>query len=1056
MPVAMITQAKGLYMLKPHRTRKTARLVWFAFIIGCLLALTFSSGVAQAQTSACPAGATAVRPGDNLQALVDSGGTGRVFCLQAGTYSRMSIVPQDNQQFIANGAVTFDGAGATEVAFNGVLEPNNPTRNRENVVIRGITFTGYRTSNFNGKAALIPSAGWIIENVIIRDSTSGIRGGNVNWSCANGFILRDTLLENISHAAIYWNATNGLTERVTVRNSGNGMSRQDADWLGIVKYQNQPIWANGSFSSTTNCPAEAGKQLIIQDSVFENLNGVGWWCDISCRDLVFRRNTVRNNYWSGLMFEISGGGHTGATSNIIENNTFFCNRRGTTSGGAWGGAEIFLPNANGIIVRNNDITVCDNGRAFSFVYEAWRSIPTRDILVENNTIRMQGSPTFGGDGTPIKNVITISCCDSTWMRNANIAFRGNRYYVASTGAQYFEWAGRYNWTGWRPLVNDTGTFADLTGAPAGPTSAPTSAATSIPTQVGQVPTATPSGPVVPPSALVPYGGTPSPIPGRIQAELFDLGGQGLGFSDTTLGNLGGTNYRTDTHDVDVKANTAGGYTVGWFTTGEWMQYTVNVTQAGNYDITFGAGSAEAGRQLTMTLDNVPIGGTINIPQTANWDTLSTVTIRNVALPAGTKVLRITNNSGFLDVDYIEFTRSGTAVTATPVVPTATVVQPTTTVVAPSATPAPTQPALRGVASAASYNVGAPAAIAFGLEQPSMISGGVRALEATCAIAPVGIIAGQNVAPGTLFGPSPVVINSGVRSDSTFTFAVSQTNDNPSITTAGTVFTLNATAIANGSAQVNCTVKVIDGSGVEQALTYIAAAVTVSNVVAVVPTNTIVPPTAVPPTAVPPTGVPPTATLIPTLTTVPPTATLVPTATLIPPTATLPPTATVVIPPTATLALPTATTAPQNGGVSGVVTRSHAPNDGITITLLSSGTTVATTTTGTDGSFSLTNVAPGTYTIRAEAVGYLPGEGSVTVAAGQVAQKAPLELLAGYIVIKAAPVIDELDVVQLAIGYGQTVGTEPMASDLDENGRVGLGDLIALAENLREAGPIPWN
>jgi hypothetical protein len=139
-----------------------------------------------------------------------------------------------------------------------------------------------------------------------------------------------------------------------------------------------------------------------------------------------------------------------------------------------------------------------------------------------------------------------------------------------------------------------------------------------------------------------------------------------------------------------------------------------------------------------------------------------------------------------------------------------------------------------------------------------------------------------------------------------------------------------------------------------------------------------------------------------------------------------------------------------------VTRSHAPNDGITITLLSSGTTVATTTTGTDGSFSLTNVAPGTYTIRAEAVGYLPGEGSVTVAAGQVAQKAPLELLAGYIVIKAAPVIDELDVVQLAIGYGQTVGTEPMASDLDENGRVGLGDLIALAENLREAGPIPWN
>jgi hypothetical protein len=43
----------------------------------------------------------------------------------------------------------------------------------------------------------------------------------------------------------------------------------------------------------------------------------------------------------------------------------------------------------------------------------------------------------------------------------------------------------------------------------------------------------------------PYGGTARPVPGTIQAEDYDLGGQGVGFNDTTAGN-GGGKYRIAT------------------------------------------------------------------------------------------------------------------------------------------------------------------------------------------------------------------------------------------------------------------------------------------------------------------------------------------------------------------------------------------------------------------------------------------------------------------------------------------------------------------------------
>ncbi len=57
-----------------------------------------------------------------------------------------------------------------------------------------------------------------------------------------------------------------------------------------------------------------------------------------------------------------------------------------------------------------------------------------------------------------------------------------------------------------------------------------------------------SGPDGPTST--PFGGTPWSIPGTIQAEDFDDGGEGLAYLDTSAGNTGGQ-YRST--DVDIEA-----------------------------------------------------------------------------------------------------------------------------------------------------------------------------------------------------------------------------------------------------------------------------------------------------------------------------------------------------------------------------------------------------------------------------------------------------------------------------------------------------------------------
>lgn len=92
------------------------------------------------------------------------------------------------------------------------------------------------------------------------------------------------------------------------------------------------------------------------------------------------------------------------------------------------------------------------------------------------------------------------------------------------------------------------------------------------------------------------------IPGRIEAEDFDKGGQGVGFYDTSKSNQGGK-YRTEPGDFVGIGEGGTGYYVGWSATGEWLNYTVDVQEAGTYrmDIHYSSTSSKTG--ITVMLDD---------------------------------------------------------------------------------------------------------------------------------------------------------------------------------------------------------------------------------------------------------------------------------------------------------------------------------------------------------------------------------------------------------------------------------------------------------------------
>jgi GH35 family endo-1,4-beta-xylanase len=142
------------------------------------------------------------------------------------------------------------------------------------------------------------------------------------------------------------------------------------------------------------------------------------------------------------------------------------------------------------------------------------------------------------------------------------------------------------------------------------------------------------------------------IPGRIEAENYDLGGEGVAFHDTDTNNEGG-DYRSD--GVDVETCGEGGYNVGWIQTGEWLEYTVDVALTGTYDIELRVASDSGGGDLHIEFDGNDVTGTLSFAPTGGWQNYISIYADDVYLTRGLHIMRIAMDATYFNINWLEFT-----------------------------------------------------------------------------------------------------------------------------------------------------------------------------------------------------------------------------------------------------------------------------------------------------------------------------------------------------------------------------------------------------------------
>ena len=160
-------------------------------------------------------------------------------------------------------------------------------------------------------------------------------------------------------------------------------------------------------------------------------------------------------------------------------------------------------------------------------------------------------------------------------------------------------------------------------------------------------------------------GKPATLPGTLQTEYYDKGGEGAAYHDNDAQNQGDANYRAS-EGVDI-VNGNNGRALGYTSTGEWVEYTIDVQEAGNYSFkaTVSSGVNNSGFSINLNKNGkITKLADIRVPQTGNnsWDTYRVVEgTLSQPLEAGEQILRIVITGSNCNIDKIQFSNTATGI-----------------------------------------------------------------------------------------------------------------------------------------------------------------------------------------------------------------------------------------------------------------------------------------------------------------------------------------------------------------------------------------------------------
>ena len=148
-----------------------------------------------------------------------------------------------------------------------------------------------------------------------------------------------------------------------------------------------------------------------------------------------------------------------------------------------------------------------------------------------------------------------------------------------------------------------------------------------------------------------FTGSVPPLPGRIEIENFDIGEDGLTYHDSDQKNTS-QDYRPN-EPVDISNLGSGVYYVINNYPGEWLEYTVNVTEKGIYNINASISAFAGGGTFRIKIGTVE-SEIIKAPTTYSWTKTNTANF-SMNLESGTQIMRLTFiDKPLFNIDFLDF------------------------------------------------------------------------------------------------------------------------------------------------------------------------------------------------------------------------------------------------------------------------------------------------------------------------------------------------------------------------------------------------------------------
>lgn len=505
------------------------------------------------------------------------------------------------------------------------------------------------------------------ETQILNSYVSGIRGTNVDtqaiagWNGPGPYLIENNYLEAAGENILFGGSDPLISQlvpkNITIRR--NLISKVSA-WAtstytlkNLIELKNaDTVLIEGNTIERNWAAGQQGYAILLTP---RNSGTTAPWSVV--RNVTIRSNVIRH---VAAAFNILGydDTHTSQqTTNVrITNNLVYdvSTAYGTSSNPANGWFAVIGNGPNGVVFDHNTI---DNNGNDTFCFYSGAHGGVYGLEITNTLMRDNAYGIFGGGSQEGVKSLAQYATGSYVAGNAIAGATAALYPAGNLFPTLTEWLAAFvNRSAGDYRLVSTSAFLGtaLDGTDIGVAFSALDAALA-----GTAP-----APPPPAASSTPFSGTPIALPGRIEAERYDKGGEGVAYHDTTAGNSGGA-YRSDDVDITATGDSAGSYNVKSVRAGEWLAYSVNVAAAGSYSLGFRVASAGTGGTVHVSIDGGAVTGSIGLPDTGGWAVWKTYTVAGVKLPAGTHVLRLSidgNGSGgtAADINWIDVTAAATS------------------------------------------------------------------------------------------------------------------------------------------------------------------------------------------------------------------------------------------------------------------------------------------------------------------------------------------------------------------------------------------------------------